>query len=62
MAPATVQDDWFRQLPIAVPLVHDHLASARLRPGEKSVYATICGAIPAEESDEEFAAAVEEFS
>ena len=31
---------------------------ARLRPGEKSVYAKILGSIPAEESDEEFEAAV----
>jgi len=34
----------------------------RVRPGERSPYARIFGSIPAEESDEEFAAAVAELS
>jgi len=62
VAPASVQDDFFRQLPVAVPVGHDYAVAARLRPGEKSSYAAIRGIVPAEESDEEFAAAVEEFS
>lgn len=62
VAPASVQDDFFRQLPAAVPVGHDYAASARLRPGEKSAYAALRGSVPAEESDEEFAAAVEELS
>lgn len=37
-------------------------AAMMLRPGEESPYARIFGSIPAEESDEEFAMAVEEFS
>ena len=34
----------------------------RLRAGEPSVYASLLGSIPPEESDEEFAAAVDELS
>lgn len=62
VAPASAQDDFFRQLPIAVPVGHNYAASARLRPGEKSAYAALKGSVPAEESDEEFIAAVEELS
>jgi hypothetical protein len=62
VAPASVQDDFFRQLPVAVPVGQDYTAAARLRPGEKSAYAALKGSVPAEESDEEFAAAVEELS
>ena len=40
----------------------DYEAMTRLRPGEKSPFHRILGSIPAEESDEEFAAAVEAFS
>jgi len=62
IAPATVQDEFFREMPVAVPATRDHLASARLRPGERSAYGAIRGSVPVEESDEEFSAAVEEFS
>ena len=40
----------------------DYRKLARLRPGEPPVYARILGSIPAEESDEEFAAAVEDLT
>lgn len=40
----------------------DLAQAVRLRAGEPSVYASFLGSIPAEESDEEFAAAVEAFS
>ena len=58
---AGAQDDFFRQLPapLAAP---DYENLARVRPGEKSPFARILGSIAAEESDEEFAAAVESFS
>jgi hypothetical protein len=62
LAPAGKQDEFFRQVPAAVSPGHDHLAAARLRPGEKSAYAAIQGVVPAEESDADFAAAVEEFN
>lgn len=61
IAPASQQDEFFREVPTA-PMAHDFSGSARLRPGEPSAYAAIFGAIPAEESDEEFAAAVEALS
>jgi len=48
-------------LPTGV-LDRDFAKLAQLRPGEKSVYARILGSIPGEESDEEFAAAVEALS
>lgn len=44
------------------PTITDYLAMARLKPGEKPAYAAILGVIPAEESDEEFAAAVADLS
>lgn len=56
---ATAQDDFFRKLPVAVPIGHDYSTDARLRPGEKSAYATLKGSVPAEESDEDFIAALE---
>ena len=55
------QDEFFRQLPAALA-APDYEALARLRPGERSPFSRILGSIPAEESDEEFAAAVEAFS
>lgn len=58
---AGAHDDLFRKVPEALVL-HDMDSRVRLRPGEKSPYTRIFGVIPAEESDEEFAAAVEEFS
>ena len=58
---ASSRDDFFRTVPSGA-LVQDLQRIARLRPGEKSVYARILGSIPAEETDEEFAAAVEAMS
>jgi hypothetical protein len=58
---AGAQDDFFRTVPKAV-VETDYRKLARLRPGEPSAYARILGSIPAEESDEEFATAVEELS
>lgn len=40
----------------------DLFAQARLRSEESSVYARFLGSIPAEETDEEFSAAVETLS
>lgn len=61
ISPATAQDELFRKIP--EPLVlRDYDSKVRLRPGERSPYERIFGSIPAEESDEEFAAAVERFS
>ncbi len=59
VAPASVQDDFFRQLPVAVPIGRDYAAAARLRPGEKSAYAALKGSVPAEESDADFIAALQ---
>lgn len=61
IAAASAQDNFFRMVP-AGALVQDTQRIARLRPGEKSVYARILGSIPAEETEEEFAAAVEAMS
>lgn len=61
LLPATVQDEFFREVPKALALL-DHPSMTRLRPGEKSPYHRILESIPAEETDEEFAAAVEAFS
>ena len=61
IAAAGAQDDFFRTVPKAV-VERDYRKLGRLRPGEPSVYARILGSIPAEESDEAFAAAVEELS
>ena len=54
-------NEFFRQLPSAL-LSPDYQSLVRLLPGEKSAYKKILGSIPAEESDEEFAAAVDAFS
>lgn len=61
IAAATTRDDFFRTVPTGT-MASDWERIARLRPNEKSAYARILGGIPAEESDEEFAAAVEALS
>lgn len=61
IAAASARDEFFRIVPTGV-LTQDVLRTPRLRPGEKSAYARILGSIPAEETDEEFAAAVEAMS
>jgi hypothetical protein len=61
VAAASQQDEFFRHLPHVAP-EHDYVKQARLRPGDKSPYAQVLGRIPGEESDEEFAIAVEEMS
>jgi hypothetical protein len=61
IALAGVQDEFFRKVPEA-QVLRDVTIAARLRIGERSGFARIFGSIPAEESDEEFAAAVNEFS
>lgn len=58
---AGAQDEYFRQLPTAMS-APEYQVITRLRPGEKSPFGRILSSIPAEESDEEFAAAVEAFS
>ncbi|MBI3818717.1 MAG: hypothetical protein HY286_08515 [Planctomycetes bacterium] len=58
---AEKQDDFFRMLPEAVPN-QDYQKLARLKPGQPSAYARLFGSIPAEESDDEFLAAIEKFS
>jgi hypothetical protein len=60
-APAGVRDELFRKMPEPIVL-RDYSSEIRLRPGEISPYARIFGSIPGDESDEEFAAAVEELS
>ncbi len=57
LLPATSQDEFFRQLPEGI-IERDYSQAVRLRAGEPSVYARILGSIPAEESDEEFEAAL----
>lgn len=61
IARSTAKDDFFRAVPMGV-VAQDVARTARLRPGEASAYARILGRIPAEESDEEFIAAVEAMS
>ena len=61
IAAASPNDEFFRHLPSGT-VRQDFAKLAQLRPGEKSVYARILGSIPAEESDDEFAAAVEALS
>jgi hypothetical protein len=58
---ADATDEFFRKLPQPAVLP-DYERIIRLRPTEQSVYARIIASIPAEESDDEFAAAVEAFS
>jgi hypothetical protein len=61
IALASAQDEFFRQVPEALA-VSDYSALTRLRPGEKSAFSRILGSIPGDETDEEFAAAVEALS
>jgi hypothetical protein len=61
IAVATPSDDAFRRIPSG-QVRRDFRAALRLRTAEPSVYARILGSIPAEESEEEFAAAVEALS
>lgn len=61
IAPASQRDEFFREVPVAA-VAEEGVRSARMRPQETSAYAAILGSIPAEESDEAFAAAVEELS
>jgi len=58
---ASPSDESFRQVPVAQPR-KDFQRLARLKPHEESAYARLLGSIPAEESDEEFTAAVEALS
>jgi hypothetical protein len=58
---AGAQDEFFRQVP-ATMATTDYATITRLRPGEKSPFSKMIGSIPAEESDDEFAAAVEAFN
>jgi hypothetical protein len=53
--------DFFRRMPVAVAR-SDLARKLRLRSGEPSAYAAFLGSVPGEETDEEFAAAVEELS
>jgi hypothetical protein len=61
VAAASSQDEFFRELPKSLE-TPDYESLLRVRPGERSAYHRILGVIPAEESDEEFAAAIEAFS
>jgi hypothetical protein len=61
VAVASSQDDFFREVPKSLEAA-DYDSLLRVRPGERSAYHKIIGVIPAEESDEEFAAAIEAFS
>ena len=58
---AGAQDEFFRQVPEALTMP-DYSSLNRLRPGERSPFNRILASIPAEETDEEFAAAVEALS
>jgi hypothetical protein len=59
IAPASAQQDFFRQVPHA-PVARDYPKLARLKPNERSAYVQLRGCVPAEgdESDEDFDAAV----
>jgi len=61
LAPASERDEFFRYAPVAEANA-DLARTARLRSGEPSVYASFLGSIPPEETDEEFAAAVDALS
>jgi hypothetical protein len=61
IAPAGQTDDFFRKVPAAIART-DVSRSLRLRSGEPPAYAAFLGSVPAEEGDEEFAAAVAELS
>jgi len=58
IASATPTDTAFAQLPLAVAKP-ERIRPARSRASEPSPYAAFIGSVPSEESDEEFAAAVE---
>jgi hypothetical protein len=59
--PANEQADAFRHVPSAVPK-SDFARAIRIRQGEPSAYASFLGSVPAEESDEAFARAIEAMS
>jgi hypothetical protein len=61
IAPASDKDNAFRYAPAAVAR-QDLTKAVRLRTGEPPVYTGFLGSIPAEESEQEFAAAVEALS
>lgn len=61
LAPAEGQVDAFRTVPIAVPR-SDVSRAARARQAEPTPYASFLGSIPGEESDEDFARAIEAMS
>lgn len=61
IAEATAADGYFRQVPVGMQAA-DVGRALRLKAGETSAYSKILGRIPAEESDEEFIAAVEAMS
>jgi len=61
LAPASQQDAFFRYMPNA-EAKSDLGRATRLRIGEPSIYQGFLGSIPAEESDEEFSAAVDALS
>lgn len=58
---ASKNDDFFRSAPVAIART-DVARAARLRSGEPPAYMGFLGSIPPEETDEEFAAAVESLS
>jgi hypothetical protein len=57
IAPATSQDEFFRSIPTGT-VQRDYHQLARLKPGEKSVYAQLRGSLAGDDSDEEFEAAL----
>ena len=59
IAPASAQEDFFRQVPHAA-VARDYQKVARLKPSERSAYIQLRGCIPPEldESDEDFQAAL----
>ena len=61
IAPASERDEFFRQAPVAAAR-SDVARGARLRSGEPSVYAGFLGSLPKEETDEDFANAIEAMS
>jgi hypothetical protein len=61
IAPASAQDEFFRRMPGALSGA-DHQVLSQRRSGGPFPYEQIRDAMPAEESDEEFAAAIEAFS
>lgn len=61
IAAASERDDFFQNVPVAVPRL-DIARSMRVRSGETDAYTSFLGSVPSEESDEEFATAVEALS